>query len=194
MSISSWYVNQCSNPNVKGGRFILSMMDIVHRPFIDWAIASVSSCLHGNILEIGTGSGYGLSRLSGYGKVYGIDISDVSVRLSRKRAAADVVRACAEDIPFSDGFFDVVISFDSFCYWDADEALPEIRRVLGDNGIVIIALEAADPSAAPAWIRKSGMITLRSPDEIKEILSAHGFRPRVVKRYGPHAVIAGHLC
>ena len=154
--LSSWYISQCRKPSGFAGRLLLRLMGLMHRPFIDWAIEAASPSLSGDILEIGFGSGYGLARLSSLCNAKGIDISAESVRLAARKGFA-VQQAAAEAMPFPDQSCDCIISFDSFCYWDLDKALPEARRVLRDGGHLIVALEAADPSSVPGWIRIIGI-------------------------------------
>lgn len=167
---------------------ILRFMSLMHKGFMDWVLDSVS--VPYPVLEIGIGTGYALKRLSSHGMAYGIDISEESIALARKRGCVNVLQASAESIPFPSASFSSVISFDSFCYWDLDKSIPEIRRVLCDGGKIIIALEATDPSASPDWIKRSDIITIRSPEEIVKMLQSHGFSScRIAKRMGAHAVI-----
>jgi ubiquinone/menaquinone biosynthesis C-methylase UbiE len=95
----------------------------------------------GDVLEIGAGTGLNLS-------IYGHGIASLTLtepeppmlKRLRKRAAelaptATVLRAPAEDLPFGDATFDVVISTLVLCgVSDQPRALREIHRVLRPNG------------------------------------------------------------
>jgi ubiquinone/menaquinone biosynthesis C-methylase UbiE len=95
----------------------------------------------GDVLEIGAGTGLNLS-------LYGPEVDSLTLtepdpsmlkRLRRRAAevtpAATVLRAPAEDLPFDDGTFDVVVSTLVLCgVSDQPRALREIHRVLRAGG------------------------------------------------------------
>jgi SAM-dependent methyltransferase len=95
----------------------------------------------GDVLEIGAGTGLNLS-------IYGPEVASLTLtepeppmlKRLRKRAAevapnATVLRAPAEDLPFEDGSFDVVVSTLVLCgVSDQPRALREIHRVLRPGG------------------------------------------------------------
>jgi ubiquinone/menaquinone biosynthesis C-methylase UbiE len=95
----------------------------------------------GRVLEIGGGTGLNLGH-------YGPQVQELVItepeepmarRLERKlrdsSLSARVVRAPAEDLPFADASFDVVVSTLVLCtVSDPGRALAEIRRVLGPAG------------------------------------------------------------
>ncbi len=95
----------------------------------------------GDVLEIGAGTGLNLS-------IYGPEVASLTLTepepsmLKRLRRRADevaptatVLRAPAEDLPFEDGTFDVVVSTLVLCgVSDQPRALREIHRVLRPGG------------------------------------------------------------
>jgi ubiquinone/menaquinone biosynthesis C-methylase UbiE len=95
----------------------------------------------GDVLEIGAGTGANLA-------LYGAAVRSLTVtepeapmlkRLERRAhedaPAATVLRAPAEDLPFDDGVFDVVVSTLVLCgVSDQPRALRQIRRVLRPGG------------------------------------------------------------
>lgn len=95
----------------------------------------------GDVLEVGAGTGLNLS-------IYGPEVASLTLtepeppmlKRLRKRAAdvaptATVLRAPAEDLPFDDNTFDVVVSTLVLCgVSDQPRALREIHRVLRPGG------------------------------------------------------------
>ena len=81
---------------------------------------------------------------SGY-ECYGVDISQKSILIARKRLSAynstipnNYIVGNAEKLDYRNDYFDVIISYGSFSYLDFDAALSEIIRVLKSDGIFII--------------------------------------------------------
>lgn len=94
------------------------------------------------LLDIGCGTGYVAALYaSGGADVTAVDIADRSVELTRKRLAwkglhGTVLTANAEDLPFSEGSFDVVTSFGVLHHTpDTRKALQEVHRVLRPGGV-----------------------------------------------------------
>ena len=98
---------------------------------------------HGDVLEIGAGTGTNLAR-------YGAGVTSLTMtepdasmlrRLERKAATSPgtkVFRAPAEDLPFDDDSFDVVVSALVLCgVSDQPRALREIHRVLRPGGSLL---------------------------------------------------------
>lgn len=114
---------------------------------------------HGDVLEIGAGTGLNLPW-------YGPDVRSLTVtepetamvrRLERRIAArqgdrtARVLRAPAEDLPFDDHSFDVAVSALVLCgVDDQPRALRELRRVLRPGGRLLFMehLRSGDPAVA----------------------------------------------
>jgi SAM-dependent methyltransferase len=111
----------------------------------------------GDVLEVGSGTGLNLP-------CYGPQVRSLTLtepqapmlqRLRRKAGelapAATVLRAPAEDLPFDDGSFDVVVSTLVLCgVDDQPRALREVRRVLRPGGqlLFIEHVRADDPAQA----------------------------------------------
>jgi SAM-dependent methyltransferase len=108
----------------------------------------------GALLEVGVGSGRLLARLAERGwEVTGIDASPRMVELARARlpdARLEVARA--EELPFEDASFDVVVAVGVLEYSALDPSLRELARVLRPGGRAVVGLLN---SAAPAvvWSR-----------------------------------------
>lgn len=89
------------------------------------------------LLDIGCGPGAALEYAVPTGaEVVGIDPSPSMVaRAQRRVPSARVEVGSAEDLPFPEGYFNVVINVLSFHHWaDRDAGLREILRVLAPGG------------------------------------------------------------
>lgn len=103
------------------------------------------------ILDVGCGTGGMFKILSNYGRVWGVDKSNEALSYARcRRRAEQIIQAEADNLPFSDRFFDVITCFDVLYHqWIKDDAavLQELYRVLKPGGILIIR------EAAYNWLR-----------------------------------------
>ncbi len=128
---------------------------------------------HGEVLELGVGSGlnlafYDRARVS---QVTGIDPSAALLARAQPRAESapvpvELVRAPAEDLPFGDHSFDSAVVTYSLCSVDDPaRALAEVRRVLRPGGELIFVEHglSSDPGMGrwqhritPVWRRIGG--------------------------------------
>jgi ubiquinone/menaquinone biosynthesis C-methylase UbiE len=120
----------------------------------------------GRVLEIGGGTGANLS-------FYGSGVETLTItepeaamarRLERKLPDSahpvEFVHACAEELPFEDGAFDVVVSTLVLCtVKDQPRALSELRRVLKADGrlLFIEHVRSAEPRLARWQDRLNGL-------------------------------------
>ena len=95
----------------------------------------------GTVLEVGFGTGLNLPHYPRtVTKVVGVDPSETSARLARKRIAAspfpvEVIGLSAEKIPVADASFETIVSTFTMCTIpDVASALLEMRRALGPGG------------------------------------------------------------
>jgi ubiquinone/menaquinone biosynthesis C-methylase UbiE len=90
-----------------------------------------------SFLDVGCGPGAALELAADTGaRVAGVDPSPSMVaRASKRVAAADVRVGSAEQLPFPDDTFTVVVNVASFHHWaDRDAGLREVLRVLAPGG------------------------------------------------------------
>ena len=97
------------------------------------------------ILDVGSGNGYVLAKYAAEGaEVFGIDITQASIDLCRKRfellgLSGDFQIDDAQDLPFPDNNFDCVCSMGVLHHVpDTQKALDEIFRVLKPGGRLIV--------------------------------------------------------
>lgn len=100
------------------------------------------------ILDAGCGTGYAMvSFLKQYGVITGIDISKPAIKYTHQRGASQLAHASVTDLPFQDGCFDLVISFDVLSIQAVDDdstALREFFRILPKGGRIFLRLPAYD--------------------------------------------------
>ncbi|MDI6811467.1 MAG: class I SAM-dependent methyltransferase [archaeon] len=112
---------------------------------IEVAEEVTSKIIAGRILDVGTGPAYlpvGIAKRAPNLEIVGIDLSPAMVAIATKNAEkwgisdhVRVQRANAADLPFEDGYFDLVVSTLSLHHWlRPSECLKEINRVLKKNG------------------------------------------------------------
>jgi len=132
-----------------GERFIPQQAD----PFDEIAVEhqqryrSISELVRGKIvLDAGCGEGYGTNFLAeSAARVVGIDISKEAVENARAaypRKNLKFRRGSVDALPFKDGSFDVVISFEVIEHLDEElqaAFLKEAGRVLNTDGILVIS-------------------------------------------------------
>lgn len=111
----------------------------LHRYYLAAAL-----CKKKRVLDVACGEGYGSAILSaGAATVTGVDIAPEAVKHARDRYGKpqlEFVEASAAALPFADGSFDVVVSFETIEHHDRhDEMLDEIKRVLVPGGLVVIS-------------------------------------------------------
>ena len=97
------------------------------------------------ILDAGCGTGMNMIKLSKYGKVYGIDISDEALKFCKINGLKNVKKASVEKIPFKDNTFDLVTSFEVLYHQnvkDYKKAIIEFHRILNKDGLLILRLPA----------------------------------------------------
>jgi|GEM_PF-77361 SAM-dependent methyltransferase len=97
------------------------------------------------ILDAGCGTGGNAIFLQRYGRVVGIDLAADAITLGNQRLPGQLLRGSVLELPFADGSFDLVTSFDVLYHRavpDEQPALRETARVLKPNGRLLIRLPA----------------------------------------------------
>jgi ubiquinone/menaquinone biosynthesis C-methylase UbiE len=109
------------------------------------------------ILSIGCGSGEIERDLSKKGlTVVGVDVSHDMLRAAERRGLKNLVQADAGLLPFSDGYFDLLMFMESVGYFDLGTVLKETKRVLRRSGRVIMTAYPPHHDS-DAFCRKVGL-------------------------------------
>jgi ubiquinone/menaquinone biosynthesis C-methylase UbiE len=160
-------------------------MNAGHAVISEWGLSYLEVAKDAVVLDIGCGGGANIGRLlrtCPEGRVYGIDYSDESVAISRKKNSSALGKRCdvrlgsVSALPYEDGMFDAAIAFETIYFWpDIKNDLQEVRRVLRPGGAFVICNDACDPADDTWTSRIDGMI-IYDKDELERLLSKSGFK------------------
>jgi ubiquinone/menaquinone biosynthesis C-methylase UbiE len=135
------------------------------------------------VLDVGCGTGALLrlvaARLPAADRLDGVDAAAGMVAAGNAIPGLDprirLQVARAEQLPFGDGQFDLVVSTTSFDHWgDQRQGLTEVTRVLCPSGrLVLVDLSAA-------WLAPTTLVgrrgQARTPRQVERLLTAAGLR------------------
>lgn len=140
------------------------------------------------VLDYCCGNGEDAIYLAKHGAraVHGIDISAVSIRNCRQRAADEGVgSACefrtmdAEALEFADDTFDMIMEYGVLHHLDIEKGMAELARVLKPGGVVICT-ETLAHNPLIQWYRRRTP-HLRTAWEVDHIIGRQTFR--IIDRY-----------
>ncbi|WP_162270201.1 class I SAM-dependent methyltransferase [Christensenella timonensis] len=172
------------------GRQTIKRMNKSHAELTAWGFSQIDIGKSDVILDVGCGGGKALKLLSkkaANGALYGIDYSETSVACARRENKADVrsgkmdiLHGSVSDMPFQDGFFDLVTSVESYYFWpDLDHDLKEVLRVLKEGGTFLIVAEMYDHAGQSE--KDKQIVDLlnmhnNTPEELQDMLGRAGYR------------------
>ena len=127
----------------------LSTTHIFQHYYDRMAADCVQYCSVGSLLDIGAGPGWLLVKLHNHApdlRLTGLDISPAMVARARRNMAqagltdrVSITQGSADDLPFADSSFDLVVSTGSIHHWKRTvESLNDIHRVLRPGGYALI--------------------------------------------------------
>lgn len=162
---------------------------------VENVLNKLSRVSYHSLLDIGCGTGNMLTVLSETEDgvlLAGLDISPGMIDVAKRRldGRADIRVGDSENLLWADGTFDVVVSTDSFHHYPHPvRVLSEIRRVLGPDGLIMIA-EPWWPTpirqlvAISLPFAKYGDVTVYSEESIRRLLRQSGFTDITWERVG----------
>lgn len=138
-------------PKGKLGNIQLKSMNKEHTPVSLWGLKHLDIQSDDVILDVGCGGGININRMAEKAKkVYGVDYSIESVKLSREvnseyinQGKVEVLEGNVQSLPFDDESFDIVTAFETIYFWpDIEKCFGEVKRVLKPGGIFLIGMES----------------------------------------------------
>lgn len=169
-----------------GGRFILKSMNKGHEKLAKWGRSYLNIDEAYTVLDLGCGGGRNIEYfLTKADKVYGLDHSEASVKITSERnkeaiesGRCKILLGDVKSLPFEDESIDVVTAFETIYFWsDIEECFKEIYRVLKKDGKFLICNEVS--SMKRKDVRKlSRVINLKvyTPKDLTNMLTDIGFK------------------
>ncbi|HVN16241.1 MAG TPA: class I SAM-dependent methyltransferase [Anaerolineales bacterium] len=135
------------------------------------------------LLEVGSGLGHLVAQLEDSFETYGMDLNHWAVKQSKPIVnKTSLETASAQDLPFADGSFNVVIIKHIVEHLpDPARAIREIGRVIAPGGVLILATpnlgSLLKPWKGSRWIgyQDPTHISLKPPEEWLKLIREAGF-------------------
>lgn len=175
------------NPQGELGDKLLDWMSINHESLAKWGISHLDVQKNDVLLDVGCGSGVNVERflVMSENNVYGIDCSELaverSIQLNQKaidEGRCEIIQASVSNMPFADKSFDIATCFETIYFWpDIVGDLKEVRRVLKDDGIILICNEAVPKENDERQMELIELLDMNiyCEDELDEFLRQAGF-------------------
>ncbi len=134
------------------------------------------------ILDAGCGTGAVMRYLEPFGEVTGFDYSPLALAFCQQRGLTRLYRGSVRELPFANGHFDLITSFDVLCHksiGDYRAPLAEFYRALKPGGRLFLRLPAYN------WLRAHHDKVVHTAHrftagELRRALQETGFRPERV--------------
>ena len=165
------------------------LIEAEHQGRYRWAAALAAGS---DVLDAGCGVGYGTAVLvrAGARRAVGLDVGPEAVLDARARAGdvAEFVLGDLQELPFPDASFDLITCFEAIEHvQDAERALDELRRVLRDDGTLLIS----SPNRGVYLPGNPWHVHEFTPQELREALHR---RFSHVELYRQHSQLASLIC
>lgn len=144
-------------------------------------LAAIAALPSGRILDVGCGPGFLLSAVGEEWEKHGVEVSALAAE--HASAHGRIHNGLLADAGYPDGHFDVVVLHHVIEHVaDPSALVREVRRVLADDGLFILATPNFDSGCARRFGEKYRLlhdkthITLFSDESMRRFLRDHGFR------------------
>ena len=172
-------------PKGKLGNIQLKSMNKEHTPVSLWGLKHLDIKEEDIILDVGCGGGINIKRMAEKAKkVYGVDYSEESVKLSREVNAqgiydgnVEIIKGDVQSLPFDDETFDIVTAFETIYFWpDIEKCFGEVKRVLKPGGIFLIGMESnGSDSLTMKFFERVIDMTVYNDGEVTGFLKNNGY-------------------
>ena len=194
MNIFASLISQAKKPTGFFGLLIVRLMNLGHNKLTNWGLSYLTIKEDDIILDIGCGGGKTVSKLTkiaGKGKVYGIDFSDVAIKLSSglnkhhiTLGKVNIQKASVSSLPFSDNFFNVITAIETYFFWpDLENDMKEVLRVIKQGGKLLIVSGAYKNSKNEKSINKwskfsntKGFMQYQTKEEFRQTFINAGYQ------------------
>lgn len=190
-----------SHPKGKIGRLMLTGMNMGHSPMAKWTFTQFDIPKNADIVDIGCGGGANVKRmlaLAPEGHVFGVDISEESVKKTKKVNKGELDKRCkvfqgsVEKLPFKDKVLDLATAFETVYFWpDLAQNFAEVKRVLKEGGRFLVSCDSGDPDKN--WEEKIPHMKMYRPDDIKGYMELAGFIDIEVSTNKNMFCVIGHV-
>nr|WP_303230992.1 class I SAM-dependent methyltransferase [uncultured Blautia sp.] len=182
----SFFQNTCK-PKEIGGKIMVHMMNTGHSSMAEWGFTHMEIQSDDVCLDIGCGGGANVRKLlenSPYGRVTGIDYSEISVEKTRKINKAgieskrcEILQGDVMKLPFRDEIFDVITAFETIYFWpDICEAFKQVYKILKVGGTFMICNESnGENPRDEKWTNRIQGMKIYNSEQIKKFLEDAGF-------------------
>ena len=183
----SFFQNTCK-PKGIGGKIMVHMMITGHSSMAEWGFTHMEIQSDNVCLDIGCGGGANVRKLlekSPYGKVTGIDYSEISVEKTRKINKAgieskrcEILQGDVMKLPFRGETFDVITAFETIYFWpDISEAFKKVYKILKIGGTFMICNESnGENPKDEKWTKIIQGMKIYNSEQIEKSLEDAGFR------------------
>ena len=153
------FFDNMRKPQGKLGNIQLKSMNKEHTPVSLWGLKHLNIKSDDVILDVGCGGGINVKRMAECAKkVYGIDYSIESVKLSKEvneklidEGKVEILEGNVKDLPFEDNAFDIVTAFETVYFWPDIEHFIDMEMY--DDDEITSLLQSNDFSEITVYLR-----------------------------------------
>ena len=183
----SFFQNTCK-PKGIGGKIMVHMMNTGHSSMAELGFTHMEIQSDNVCLDIGCGGGANVRKLlekSPYGRVVGIDHSEISVEKSKKinkggidSKRCEILQGDVMKLPFRGVTFDVITAFETIYFWpDISEAFKKVYKILKIGGTFMICNESnGENPKDEKWTKIIQGMKIYNSEQIEKSLEDAGFR------------------